>query len=77
MSSLLETGEQLCKCIASLDTKLCLDDVSEALDPVLERRETDEVKVVDNGGVTPLMVACDKNIACIEWILKERAMIPH
>lgn len=76
MSSLLETGEQLCKCIASLDTKLCLDDVSEALDPVLERRETDEVKVVDNGGVTPLMVACDKNIACIEWILKRKSDDP-
>ncbi len=72
MASVVEIRGRLCKCIASLDVKASLEDVSKVLDPVLNsQKSTTNEASVDDDGVTPLMLACDRdNLACIEWILK-------
>lgn len=72
MPTLEETREQLCHAIASLDVHASLHDVSEAFAAILESVREHATIDLDSDGVTPLMVACDKDQqACIEWILKK------
>ena len=76
MPSVMETRDQLCHTVASLDAHASLDEVYQALDPILEsfQQEADEsslTRATFSDGVTPLMVACDKaQEGCIKWILK-------
>lgn len=74
MASVVEIRGSLCKCIASLNVKAPLDDVSEVLDSILNtcsEKSTPNETSVDDDAATPLILACDRaNLACIEWILK-------
>ena len=84
MERVSETRKKLCHAIASLGPNATHDDVSKALDTLVESVESWVVQLreesptweslahVEGGdGVTPLMVACDKAQAnCIEYIEK-------
>ena len=80
MASLSETRERLCHAIASLSTDAAMNDVCRALDPILESFERENASLTEfhaDGGVTPLMVACDKaQEACIEWISNKNRRCP-
>lgn len=74
--------ELICHKIASLDDHCALEDVSQALDQILDIfLELQEIRHDDtplgDDVVTPLIVACDKaQEACIEWIVQKTKELP-